>query len=134
MLIYPVVDCDHATGSYERNREGFLLEAEEMEWFFDCYTAGGAQDAADWRISPLRASDLSGVAPAVVITAEYDPLCDEGEAYAARLRDAGVEVEERRYEGMIHAFFGCPAAFDASRDAMEMVGSALRRAFGTLPG
>ena len=125
-------DCDFETGSYTRNAEGLLLEREQVQWFFDCYT-GGEHDPTDWRISPLRAPDLRGVAPAVVITAEFDPLCDEGEAYAARLREAGVEVEQRRYDGLIHAFFGLPVAFDASRDAMELVGTALRRAFGTLP-
>ena len=67
-----------------------------------------------------------------MITAEFDPLRDEGEAYAAQLRAAGVEVEQRRYDGMIHGFFGCPGAFDASRDAIAFVGTALRRAFGTL--
>ena len=102
-----------------------------MQWFFDCY-AGDTIDRTDWRVSPLRASDLSGVAPAVVITAEFDPLRDEGEAYAARLRDAGVPVEQRRYDGMIHAFFGCPRRFDTSKEAMDQVGTALRRAFGTL--
>jgi acetyl esterase len=131
VLIYPVVDCDFTTASYVANAEGFLLQKEEMEWFFDCYA--GAHDRTDWHISPMRAPDLQGVAPAVVITAEYDPLCAEGEAYAARLRAAGVPVEERRYDGLIHGFFGLAVAFDTSRDAMELVGSALRRAFGTLP-
>jgi acetyl esterase len=131
VLVYPVCDCDLETQSYRDNGVGCLLQAEEMQWFFDCYT-GGTADPAQWQISPLRAPDLSGVAPAVVITAEYDPLRDEGEAYADRLRDAGVTVDYRRYDGMIHAFFGVPAAFDTSREAMELVGTALRRAFGTL--
>ena len=87
VLIYPVTDCDFGTGSYVANGKGYLLEEPQMQWFFDCYTRGGA-DPTDWRISPLRAADVGGVAPALVITAEYDPLCDEGEAYAARLRDA----------------------------------------------
>jgi len=102
-----------------------------MHWFFDCYT-GGTADPADWRISPMRAPDLAGVAPAVVLTAEFDPLCAEGEAYVGRLRDSGVSVEHRRFDGMIHGFFGLPAAFDTSRDAMDFVATALRRAFGTL--
>ena len=131
VLIYPVCDCDFETGSYLGNGEGYLLEAEQMRWFFDCYT-GGAADPADWKISPLRAPDLRDVAPAVVITAEYDPLRDEGEAYARRLRAAGVTVEHRRYDGMIHGFFGLSGAFDASREAIDQVASALRRAFGTL--
>jgi acetyl esterase len=132
VLVYPVCDCNFDTGSYVANAEGFLLEREEMQWFFDCYTDGGRHDPADPSISPLRTADLHGLAPALVITAEYDPLCDEGEAYAAKLRDAGVAVEQRRYDGMIHGFFGLSGAFDAGRDAVEVVGTALQRAFGTL--
>ncbi|MGO9877021.1 MAG: alpha/beta hydrolase [Acidimicrobiia bacterium] len=131
VLVYPVCDCRFDTESYVSNAQGFLLEAEQMKWFFDCYT-GGKADPADGRISPLRVSDLHGVAPAVVLTAEYDPLRDEGEAYAQRLHEAGVAVEHRRYDGLIHGFFGLSDAFDASRDAVDYVATALRRAFGTL--
>ena len=134
VLVYPVCDSDPETASYKANGTGYLLEAEQMQWFFDCYTEGGKTDPTGWEISPLRAADLHGVAPALVITCEYDPLRDEGEAYAERMRDAGVVVEARRFDGMIHGFFGCPAAFDASREAMTEVGTALRRAFGTLGG
>jgi len=129
-LVYPVADVDFGTASYIANGDGYLLDLDQMQWFFDCYTTGHV-DPADWHVSPLRAPDLSGVAPAVVITAEYDPLRDEGKAYADRLRDAGVAVEYRCFEGMIHSFFGL-AAYDAARDAMELVGTELRRAFGTL--
>ncbi len=132
VLVYPVCDCDFDTPSYLSNAEGYLLEREEMQWFFDCYTDGGTHDPKQESISPLRAGDLRGIAPALVITAEYDPLCDEGEAYAARLREAGVPVEQRRYDGLIHGFFGLSAAFDASRDAVALVGTAVRRSFGTL--
>ncbi len=131
VLVYPVTDCAFTTPSYGENREGYLLTRDEMHWFFDCYTRSGA-DTTDWRISPLRMPDLACVAPAVVITAEYDPLRDEGEAYARRLQDAGVPVELTRYDGMIHAFFGLSSAFDASREALALTGTALRRAFGTL--
>jgi acetyl esterase len=123
VLVYPVCDLDATTESYVTNGTGYVLEAEQMQWFFDCYTKNRTIDPSQWQISPLRAPDLTGVAPAVVITGEYD-----------RLRGAGVEVEHRRYDGMVHAFFGCPAAFDASREAMDQVGTALRRAFGTLDG
>ena len=132
VLVYPVVDCDFGTRSYRENGKGFLLTEDDMRWCFSCYT-GTDIDRGDWRISPLRAPDLHGVAPAVVITAEYDPLRDEGQAYARRLEAAGVSVAHFSYEGMIHAFFGLSAAFDASRDALQRVGNELAQAFGTLP-
>jgi acetyl esterase len=131
VLVYPVTDCDFTTESYQQNGEGFLLSAEQMRWFFDCYCRGDV-DPTDWRISPLRARDVRGVAPALVITGEYDPLRDEGEAYARKLQDAGVRVVKHRYDGMIHGFFGVSAVFDASRDAIERSATALRRAFDTL--
>jgi acetyl esterase len=131
VLVYPVTDCVFDTKSYAENGDGYLLDTKQMHWFFDCYTRGGC-DPADWHVSPLRAPDVAGVAPAFVITAEYDPLRDEGEAYARRMEAAGVPVTRHRYEGMIHAFFGLSAALDASRDAMLRVGTELRRAFGTL--
>jgi len=129
-LVYPACDVDFETASYVANAEGYLLDRDQMQWFFDCYTTGHV-DPTDWHVSPLRASDLGGVAPAVILTAEYDPLRDEGAAYADRLREAGVAVEYRCFEGMIHSFFGLPA-FDAARDAMDFVATELRRAFGTL--
>ena len=131
VLVYPATDYDFSTASYRDNAEGYLLTTKQMQWFYDCYTRGGI-DATDWRISPLRAADVAGVAPAFIVTTEYDPLRDEGEAYAQRLRDADVAVEPYRYDGMVHAFFGLSAAFDASRDAIQRAGAELRRAFGTL--
>jgi acetyl esterase len=131
VLIYPVTDCNLRTESYHDNGEGYLLEEKQMRWFFSCYVQGD-HDPTDWHVCPLRARDLRGVAPAVVLTAEYDPLRDEGEAYARRLLDAGIPVHKHRYDGMIHGFFGLSAAFDASRDAMARIGTELRRAFGTL--
>jgi acetyl esterase len=136
VLVYPAVDCDFDTPSYRENGKGYLLDAAQMRWFLGCYTRGGS-DPRDPAISPLRAADLRagdlrGVATALVITAEYDPLRDEGEAYAAALGAAGVDVRLTRYDGMIHAFFGLGAAFDAGNEAVVEVGAALRRAFGTL--
>lgn len=132
VLVYPVTDCDFTTGSYRENGAGYLLDKEQMKWFFNCYTRGDV-DLDDWRVCPLRARDVSRVAPALVITAEFDPLRDEGEAYARRLHEAGVPVQRHRYDGMIHAFFGLSGAFPASRDAIQRAATALRRAFGTLP-
>lgn len=136
VLVYPVVDCDLDTGSYRANGKGYLLDTDQMRWFLDCYGRGGTA-LEDPAISPLRAPDLRdgslrGIAPAFVITAEYDPLRDEGEAYAAALRAAGGDARLSRYDGMIHAFFGLGAAIEAGNDAVVEAGAALRAAFGTL--
>jgi acetyl esterase len=131
VLVYPVTDANLTTASYRENGSGYLLDEKQMRWFFTCYL-GENGDPSDWRISPLRCRKLENVAPALVITGEYDPLRDEGEAYALKLAAAGVDVQKQRYDGMIHAFFGLSAAFGASKDAMQRVGIAVRRAFGTL--
>jgi acetyl esterase len=128
VLIYPATDAGMTSISYADNGEGYLLEAKQMQWFYDCYTRGGA-DIADWHVSPLRAPDVAGVAPALVITAEFDPLRDEGEAYANRLADAGVPVEQTRYNGTVHAFCALPAVLDQSKVAMAQVATALQKAF-----
>jgi acetyl esterase len=132
VLVYPAVDADFETASYRANARGYLLTLDDMRWFFSCYTNEGSADRTDWRIAPLRASDLRGVAPAVVVTAEFDPLRDEGQEYARRLEAADVPVVHMAYDGMIHGFFGLSAAFDASRDAIARIGDALSRAFGTI--
>jgi acetyl esterase len=103
LLVYPVTDCTMSSSSYETNGEGYLLTRDTMAWFVDNYVGDG--DPKDPRVSPLFVDDLSGVAPALVITAEFDPLRDEGEAYAQRLREAGVDVDVRRFDGQTHSFF-----------------------------
>jgi len=113
------------TASYIANGDGYLLDLDQMQWFFDCYTTGHV-DPADWHVSPLRAPDLSGVAPAVVITAEYDPLRAEGIRYATRLQDAGVDVEHVDYPGMIHGFLTMLGELDASRQAVSQIAAYLR--------
>lgn len=133
VLVYPAVDAACDTQSFRENAQGYLLTRADMDWFYACYF-GGAADGTDWRISPLHAPDLQGVAPAVVITAEFDPLFDEGNAYARRLEASGVPVVHLPYDGMIHAFFGLSAVFDASRDALQRVSAELSHAFGTLSG
>ncbi len=125
ILIYPVTDYNLNTASYLANGEGYNLTRNMMRWFFDCYLNSEA-DGADWRVSPLRVDDLRGLPPALVITAEYDPLRDEGEAYAARLADAGVPVTLTRYDGMVHPFIRRIHRFDKARDAFDQIVEALK--------
>lgn len=104
ILIYPVTDADFDRPSYTDPENALLLTREAMIWFWDHYVPDPAQ-RAEPDASPLQTADLSGLPPAVVLTAEYDVLRDEGEAYAQRLADAGVPVDLRRYPGQMHGFF-----------------------------
>lgn len=101
MLCYPMTDASRRSVSMELFAEGYLLESETLEWFYTQY-ANTPQDREDWRFSPLLTPDLSGVAPALVVLAGFDPLLDEGREYAARLQAEGVEVALVEYEGMTH--------------------------------
>ena len=118
LLVYPVTDRDFDTVSYVDNADGYQLSRDGMVWYWDHYLADDG-DAANPYAAPLQAGDLSGLPPALVITAEYDPLRDEGEAYADRLAGAGVETTCTRYDGMIHGFFGMAAAVDQGRQAVD---------------
>ena len=104
ILIYPVTDADFDRPSYTDPENALLLTREAMIWFWDHYVPDPAR-RAEPDASPLQTADLSGLPPAVVLTAEYDVLRDEGEAYAQRLADAGVPVDLRRYPGQMHDFF-----------------------------
>jgi acetyl esterase len=125
-LVYPVTNHHFDTPSYDTNGTGYLLTRAAMEWFWAHYLRSPL-DGHNPVASPLRAPDLTGLPPAIVITAEYDPLRDEGEAYAARLRDAGVSVSLHRYDGQIHGFYGNPAINDGLH-AVARVSDALRGA------
>jgi len=130
LLIYPAVDFRSDAGypSMTDNAQGYLLDKQAMDWFSDHYLRDEA-DRTNALASPMLASDLRGLPPALVITADYDPLRDEGEAYARRLQEAGVPVTVRRYPGMIHGFFGMTALFDRAKDAQAEAVAALRMAF-----
>jgi acetyl esterase len=121
VLIYPATDLSMLHPSITENGEGYLLTKEGMEWFMGHY----APDVDHVRCSPLAAIDLSGLPPALVITAEFDPLRDEGEAYAEHLREAGVPVVLTRYDGMIHGFFQLGFLMDAGTKAVDEAARAL---------
>jgi acetyl esterase len=128
-LVYPISDYALVGDSFEKYAEGYgLLTRAAMVWFQHHYLRSPA-DADDWRASPIKASSLAGVAPAIVVTAECDVLHDDGERYAEALRRAGVPVEYREFAGMVHAFFGMVPAVDDAMNAQRTVAEALRRAF-----
>lgn len=131
VLFYPVTDANFDTPSYERFAEGYFLTREGMRWFWDQYTTSEA-DRAQITASPLRATteQLAGLPPALVITGEADVLRDEGEAFAAKLRDAGVPVVQTRYGGIIHDFVMVNSMHDtnAAKAAVAQAVSVLRAA------
>jgi acetyl esterase len=125
LLIYPVCDYSHKRRSYATFAEGFLLTAAEMDWFRDNYLPD-SEAALGWRASPALAPDHSGLPPAYVVTAGFDPLRDEGEEYVEKLRAAGVHVALRRHEGLLHSFVNQTALHRGARDAMNEAAGALR--------
>ncbi len=134
LLVYPVTERDFDNGSYRENAEGYQLTRQTMMWYWEHYLAAEV-DAANPYAAPAQAGDLSGLPPALVITAEYDPLRDEGEAYAQKLTDAGVPTTCTRYDGMVHGFFGMAAMVDQAKQAVEQGAAGLRQAFaGTAVG
>ena len=128
LLIYPVTDNRFDTKSYKDNGSGYFLTENMMRWFWHHYLEEES-DGENPLASPLRAPDLSGLPPATVLTAEYDPLRDEGRAYAARLADAGVPTTHTDYPGVFHGFFGMTDQIPRARQAVDESCTALRRAF-----
>ncbi len=129
LLIYPITDHDLNSPSYLVNADGYGLSREMMAWYWDQYLAKPA-DGRSQLASPLKAEDLFGLPTAFVMTAEYDVLRDEGDAYAARLRESGVAVEHRCYEGQIHGFIQLGASFPTTQAAIGDAARALRDALG----
>jgi len=127
VLLYPVTDYAFDTDSYAENAEGYLLSRASMRWYWARYLDDEV-DGANPYASPLRAPDLSGLPSATVVTAGYDPLRDEGAAYADRLREAGVSVTHANYPGMVHVFASFPD-LDRAADARETVAGDLDAAF-----
>src|SRR5215469_1594398 len=130
VLVYPVTDHDMDRASYRKydGRE-FLVNKRDMIWFWDHYAPDEAARSNPYA-SPLRATDLSGLPPAYVVTAEHDPLRDEGFAYADRLRNARVPVEHRHYGSQIHGFFTMVNMMDDADKSVAEAGAAIRAAVG----
>jgi acetyl esterase len=132
VLVCPVIDHDMTTASYVERGSGpdLFITAKDMEWFWSCYIPDpAARSVPD--ASPLRAESLANLPPAIVITAEYDPLRDEGIAYAERLQAAGVKVTHRHYEDMFHDFFSFVNLIDAGNQAVAHVGEEIRALVAT---
>lgn len=128
-LIYPWVDMGFGFPSIDENGEGYVLTKDTMLWFRENY-AGTQPPVDDWRASPLRAGRHDGLPPALVVTAEYDPLRDEGMAYATALRDAGVEVTLSNYEGQVHTFVQLAPILEGGMRAVDEIAAALRARLG----
>lgn len=133
LMIYPVTDYNDDRPSSHEFADGYLLTKNMMEYFWGHYLVR-PEDGKHPQASPIKATSLAGLPPAMVITAECDPIRDQGEAYAQRLKEAGVPVELKRYEGAIHAFFNLAGAIDSGRQAIEDAGAALKRALKTGAG
>jgi acetyl esterase len=131
-LHVPVTDHDFTRASYRTNESGMGLTRKGMEWFWQNYVPDPARRDEAYA-SPMRAKDLRGLPPAIVVTAECDPLRDEGAAYADRLREAGVPVTYLEYAGRVHAFMGWSSAVPTGARAIKEVGAALRDALAGVP-
>ena len=130
VLLYPVTNFDTTTRSYIENGKGNYLETEAMYWFNDHYL-NSEEDKKNPYAAPLQAKDLSNLPPALVFTAEYDVLRDEGKAYADRLREAGVPVTHTQFDGQIHGFFWMPVIMDDAKKAMAQIKNEMQKQFST---
>jgi acetyl esterase len=129
LLVYPAADQHYGFPSIERNGEGYLLTKKIMHYFRSHYLPN-AKDWLDWRASPLLAKSLAGLPPAFVLTAGFDPLVDEGKAYAERMRKEGVAVEYRNYPDMVHGFITMGRVLDTANAALADCAAALKKAWG----
>ena len=130
-----MTDLARAQPSYDENATGYFLTKDAMGWFIDHYLSGGQGSTVDPRVSPLYAGDdaLAAGPPALVITAEFDPLRDEGDAYAARLAALGVPTSHVRFGGMFHGFFSLADFVDDGAAANALAAAALKKALERVP-
>ena len=129
LLVYPATDTAMDTASHKENAEGYLLTRDSMVWFWDHYLGKGGANKSSPYAAPIKAESLAGLPPACIITAEFDPLRDEGEAYGKALAAAGVPTLVKRFDGMIHGFFGMTDALTGSKAAMDLATAELKKAF-----
>jgi acetyl esterase len=133
LLVYPPTDAGGEYASITENADGYFLTRADMEWFFAHYLGMDLDDpratelAVNPLVAPLRAPSLAGLPPAIVATGEFDPLRDEGDAYAAALAAAGVPVEHRQFAGLIHGFWGMGAVSAAAEEAAVWINSSMKR-------
>ena len=132
LLVYPATDQRLATASHQRNAQGYLLTRDAIDYFRRAYLPD-EKDWTDWRASPLLAQSHADLPPALVITAGFDPLLDEGRAYAERLKAAGGAVEYREYADMVHGFILFGGVLDTANTAVADCCTALRGAFEKVP-
>ncbi len=125
-LIYPITDHSREYPSYERNASGYMLTRKALHWFADNYIPD-SEDRLDPRASPMLRESLKGQPPALIIGAEFDPLVDDNEAYAERLKDAGVPTEFVVFSGMVHPFFTLGGVVDDAARVEALIGTALRK-------
>ena len=130
LLVYPMTSLDFETPSYVDNADGYLLTRDSMKWYWDQYL-GASDDPNHPYAVPSKARSFQNLPPALVITAEFDPLRDEGEAYAKNLEAAGVPTTCTRYDGMIHGFFGMSGAVDKASQAISEAAAAMKKAFAS---
>jgi acetyl esterase len=126
LLIYPMTDQSREYPSYQRNASGYMLTTAALHWFMDNYIPDH-EDRKDTRASPMLRESLKGLPPALVISAEFDPLVDENEAYAKRLTEAGVPCDYVCFPGMVHPFFTLGGVVDDTAKAEALLGAALRK-------
>ncbi|AJG23934.1 alpha/beta hydrolase [Cupriavidus basilensis] len=131
LLLYPYLDCADESGSWRTFAQGCFLTEDMLRWYARHYLPEppDPRHGADVRASPLRQRELAGVAPATIITAEFDPLRDQGEAYGAALQRAGVDSVVRRWPGQIHGFMSMQGLLGAADAALDLAAGALRAAF-----
>jgi len=128
VLIYPVTDTSMSQTSYKENEDTQPLHTSMMPWFWNHYLVND-DDKKNHLVAPLLAPNIAGLPPAIIITAEFDPLRDEGEAYAKKLKNSGVAVHFQKFDGVVHEFFGLAAAVGKAKEALKFVATGIKEIF-----